>query len=82
MIPVPKTSHSELKVSIRLKPNHLLKTLTSEFTHPSANLSLEELMEKLYTDIDYESFPVADLTADIHWIQLPAARWAPIRQKL
>ena len=27
-------------------------------------------MEKLYTDIDYGSFPVADLTADIHWIQL------------
>ena len=39
-------------------------------------------MQKPYTDIDYDSFPVADLTADIHWIQLPAARWAPIREKL
>ena len=39
-------------------------------------------MERLYTDIDYDSFPVADLAADIHWIQLPAVRWAPIRQKL
>ena len=39
-------------------------------------------MQKPYTDIDYDAFPVADLTADIHWIQLPAARWAPIRQKL
>ena len=39
-------------------------------------------MEKLYTDIDYNSFPAADLAADIHWIQLPADRWAPIRQKL
>ena len=35
-------------------------------------------MEKLYTDIDYNSFPVADLAADIHWIQLPAARWAEV----
>ena len=39
-------------------------------------------MSELYTDIDYESFPVADLAADIHWIQLPAARWAPIYQRL
>ena len=28
---------------------------------------------KLYTDIDYESFPTADLTLDRHWIQLPTA---------
>ncbi len=27
-----------------------------------------------YTDIDYESFPVADLFLDLHWIQLSAAR--------
>ena len=24
-----------------------------------------------YTDIDYESFPIADLDLDLHWIQLP-----------
>ena len=34
---------------------------------------------KLYTDIDYESFPIADLDLDRHWIQPPnsvlAARW-------
>ena len=34
---------------------------------------------KSYTDIDYESFPIADLDLDRHWIQLPnsvlAARW-------
>ena len=28
---------------------------------------------KCYTDIDYESFPIADLTLDRHWIQLPTA---------
>jgi hypothetical protein len=28
---------------------------------------------KKYTDIDYDSFPVADLDLDIHWIQLPKA---------
>ena len=28
---------------------------------------------KLYTDIDYESYPIADLTLDRHWIQLPTA---------
>ena len=28
---------------------------------------------KFYTDIDYESFPIADLTLDRHWIQLPTA---------
>jgi len=39
-------------------------------------------MEKLYTDIDYNSFPVADVFADMHWIQLPASRWEPIRQKM
>ena len=26
-----------------------------------------------YTDIDYESFPIADLTLDRHWVQLPTA---------
>ena len=26
---------------------------------------------RVYTDIDYESFPVADLSLDLHWIQLP-----------
>ncbi len=26
---------------------------------------------KKYTDIDYDSFPVADLDLDLHWIQLP-----------
>ena len=25
----------------------------------------------IYTDIDYESFPIADLDLDLHWIQLP-----------
>ncbi len=39
-------------------------------------------MTALYTDIDYDSFPVADLSADIHWIQLPEARWEPIYQKI
>ena len=28
---------------------------------------------KNYTDIDYDSFPVADLDLDLHWIQLPRA---------
>ncbi len=28
---------------------------------------------RAYTDIDYESFPAADLTLDLHWIQLPTA---------
>ena len=31
-------------------------------------------MQKLYTDFDYDSIPVADLSADIHWIELPVAR--------
>ena len=35
-------------------------------------------MPKLYTDIDYESFPVADLFLDLHWIQLPQARYREI----
>jgi hypothetical protein len=35
-------------------------------------------MQKLYTDIDYESFPVADLFLDLHWIQLPQARYREI----
>ncbi len=39
-------------------------------------------MQKLYTDFDYDSIPVADLSADIHWIQIPAARWAPIQRQL
>ena len=26
---------------------------------------------KLYTDIDYESFPIADLDLDLHWMQFP-----------
>ena len=39
-------------------------------------------MQKLYTDFDYDSIPVADLSADIHWIQLPAARWVPIQRQL
>jgi hypothetical protein len=28
-----------------------------------------------YTDIDYDSFPIPDLTLDKHWILLPAAVW-------
>ena len=28
---------------------------------------------RAYADIDYESFPVADLSLDLHWIQLPKA---------
>ncbi len=35
---------------------------------------------KAYTDIDYESFPVADLTLDLHWIQLPTAVLVARRQ--
>ena len=42
----------------------------------------EALMEKPYTDIDYDSFPVADLNADRHWIFLPASRWDPIYRKM
>ncbi len=30
-------------------------------------------MPQLYTDIDYDSFPPADLDLDLHWIQLPRA---------
>ena len=41
---------------------------------------------KLYTDIDYESFPIADLDLDRHWIQLPnsvlAARWQAKQEAL
>ncbi len=33
-----------------------------------------QMSEKLYPDIDYESFPVADLDLDLHWIQLPNSR--------
>ncbi len=29
--------------------------------------------EKAYTDIDYDSFPPADLSLDLHWIWLPTA---------
>ena len=35
---------------------------------------------KLYTDIDYESFPIADLDLDLHWIQLPNSVLAAPRQ--
>ena len=35
---------------------------------------------KLYTDIDYESFPIADLDLDRHWIQLPNSVLAARRQ--
>ena len=35
---------------------------------------------KLYTDIDYESFPIADLDLDLHWIQLPNSVLAVRRQ--
>ena len=34
----------------------------------------------LYTDIDYESFPIADLDLDRHWIQLPNSVLAARRQ--
>ena len=37
---------------------------------------------KLYTDIDYESFPIADLDLDLHWIQLPNSVLAERRAKL
>lgn len=31
---------------------------------------------KKYTDIDYDSFPVADLDLDLHWTLLPTeAKW-------
>ena len=33
-----------------------------------------------YTDIDYESFPIADLHLDLHWIQLPNSVLAAKRQ--
>ena len=33
-----------------------------------------------YTDIDYESFPIADLDLDLHWIQLPSSVLAARRQ--
>ena len=35
---------------------------------------------KLYTDIDYESFPIADLDLDLHWIQFPNSVLAARRQ--
>ena len=35
---------------------------------------------KSYTDIDYESFPIADLDLDRHWIQLPNSVLAARRQ--
>ena len=31
-------------------------------------------------DIDYEQFPGADLSLDLHWIQLPAAKYAAQRK--
>ena len=30
-----------------------------------------------YTDIDYESFPIADLDLDLHWIHFPNSVLAP-----
>ena len=33
-----------------------------------------------YTDIDYESFPIAHLDLDLHWIQLPNSVLAARRQ--
>ena len=33
-----------------------------------------------YTDIDYDSFPIADLDLDLHWIQLPNSVLAARRQ--
>ena len=33
-----------------------------------------------YTDIDYESFPIADLDLDRHWVQLPNSVLAERRQ--
>ncbi len=33
-----------------------------------------------YTDIDYESSPIADLDLDLHWIQLPNSVLAARRQ--
>ena len=33
-----------------------------------------------YTDIDYESFPIADLDLDLHWIQLPNSVLSARRQ--
>ena len=33
-----------------------------------------------YTDIDYDSFPIADLDLDLHWIQLPNSVHAARRQ--
>ena len=39
-----------------------------------------QMTAKLYTDIDYESFPIADLDLDLHWIQLPNSVLAARRQ--
>jgi len=33
-----------------------------------------------YTDIDYDSFPVADLDLDLHWTLLPLAVWREKRR--
>ena len=33
-----------------------------------------------YTDIDYDSFPIPDLTLDKNWILLPVAVWRERRQ--
>ena len=35
---------------------------------------------KSYTDIDYESFPIADLDLDRHWVQLPNSVLAERRE--
>ncbi len=61
---------------------HLVKHLPFRPIPYLLLFSSEALMEKPYADIDYNSFPVADLFADLHWIQLPASRWEPIRQKM
>jgi len=44
--------------------------------------SSEALIEKPDTNIDYDSFPVADLNADLPWIFLPASRGDPIYRKM
>ncbi len=35
-----------------------------------------------YTDIDYDSFPIPDLTLDKHWILLPVAVWREKRKAM
>jgi len=45
---------------------HLVKNILFRPIHHLILFSSEALMEKPYTDIDYNSFPVADLFADLH----------------